>query len=1144
MSKTGYDFLTATDSPIFFDGQWDNLYLSIDKSKYSSSAWVSKDVDPSTWGYSYNVNLSFTADSNKTTLNYKNLQTSTYLYEDRENNIGASKSDTGNASIDFHSKLGDSIFRSDVNSSSTAWDINGHQTAFSSSRTDSIAYVNAKDLTTSADDFRASGTWWQTQLQTNDPVDSNKYSIFHTADFNYTAADNKYSLSMIETYKQTLGIDTSQPTVTYDPNSNHNFQDHTISATSTGTDVFNFSSFVTGFSISLNCSSQDNEITGQIVCTLNNLVIKNPDYEISNLIVHITREQVNKIDFGMQSFDYSGVEKSILTNLLPVVLTESNNIKIINNKGVTFDAGAGDDQVIGGTGNDKLYGGAGNDDLTGGAGNDTLDGGLGFNCADYTTATTNLSINLQTGSATGLDKLGIAAIGVDKLVSIQEACAGSGNDVLIGASTVSSQLEGGVGNDTLTGGSSADTLIGGTGTDILTGGTGADTFSVATGATDTITDLGLGGSDILTVASGATANATISAAWTATTGTVNNGTVNITSNGFAVNLSAIATGNGFTVTDTGAATTLTGSSGNDSLNGGSNADTLIGGLGNDVLNGNAGADSMYGGAGNDTYVVDNTGDKVYDVSAPGQLADAGGVDTVKSSVNYSLGNFIENLTLTGTLGLVGNGNELANVITGTSANDTLNGAAGNDTLIGGAGADMMYGGAGNDTYVVDNTGDKVYDVSAPGQLADAGGVDTVQSSMNYSLGNFIENLTLTGTVGLIGLGNELANIITGTSANDTLNGAAGNDTLIGGAGNDSLTGGAGIDSFTVDSGTDTITDLGVGGADILTVSANATANATIGAAWTATSFSINNGTAVLSTAGYAVDLSVVTSGHGFTVTDTGAATTLTGSSGNDNLIGGAGNDTLIGGLGNDLLTGGSGVDTFNVTSGTDVISDLGLGGTDILTVSANATASAALGAAWTASSMSINNGTELLTSAGYAVDLSKVTLGHGFSISNVGNAASFTGSGLDDSINGGSGNDVLIGGAGNDTLVGGTGNDLLTGGAGSDLFIFNSILNSSSSSSSSSNIDTIIDFVTGQDKIQLNTSIFKALGTGTTLADSALYAGTAAHAATDRIIYNKATGALLYDDDGNGSHTAVQFATLGTTTHPVQILASDFVVHG
>ena len=75
MSKTGYDFLTATVSPILFWGPWDDLYLKIDKSKYltSTSNWSTTDQDPSNWTSPYNVNLSFTADSGKTTLNYKNF---------------------------------------------------------------------------------------------------------------------------------------------------------------------------------------------------------------------------------------------------------------------------------------------------------------------------------------------------------------------------------------------------------------------------------------------------------------------------------------------------------------------------------------------------------------------------------------------------------------------------------------------------------------------------------------------------------------------------------------------------------------------------------------------------------------------------------------------------------------------------------------------------------------------------------------------------------------------------------------------------------------------------------------------------------------------------------------------------------------
>jgi Ca2+-binding RTX toxin-like protein len=256
---------------------------------------------------------------------------------------------------------------------------------------------------------------------------------------------------------------------------------------------------------------------------------------------------------------------------------------------------------------------------------------------------------------------------------------------------------------------------------------------------------------------------------------------------------------------------------------------------------------------------------------------------------------------------------------------------------------------------------------------------------------------------------------------------------------------------------------------------------------------------------------------------------LAGDDGNDLLSGDAGNDLLTGGAGNDSLTGGSGIDTFSVESGTDTISDLGVGGADILTVASGAIANATLGAAWTATAASINSGTEFLTSAGYAVDLSKVISGNGFTVTNTGLATTFTGS---------SGADTLIGGTGADTLIGGAGHDSLTGGAGNDLFIFNSTLDAKL------NIDTITDFVSGQDKIQLNTTLFKSIGTGTALENSAFFAGTAAHAATDRIIYNKATGALLYDDDGNGSHAAVQVAILGTTDHPTQLLSSDFVVHG
>ena len=148
----------------------------------------------------------------------------------------------------------------------------------------------------------------------------------------------------------------------------------------------------------------------------------------------------------------------------------------------------------------------------------------------------------------------------------------AGNDILNGNSG-DDYLDGGSGNDTLNGGAGNDYLTGAEGDDTLTGGAGSDYFDVSLG-TDTITDLGLGG-DVLNVSSGAIANATLGAAWTASGGS-NSGTVNITTSGLAVNLSPATGPNGFNVTNaTSAGTTLTGSNYNDTLTGGAESDTHL-----------------------------------------------------------------------------------------------------------------------------------------------------------------------------------------------------------------------------------------------------------------------------------------------------------------------------------------------------------------------------------------------------------------------------------------------------------------------------------------------------------------------------------------------------------------------------------------
>ena len=189
-----------------------------------------------------------------------------------------------------------------------------------------------------------------------------------------------------------------------------------------------------------------------------------------------------------------------------------------------------------------------------------------------------------------------------------------------------------------------------------------------------------------------------------------------------------------------------------------------------------------------TTLTDANGDGIFETTHVGLDADRNGVEDVT--------------VFTGTSGKDSlSGAATDDTLNGLAGNDTLNGYAGNDTLNGGSGSDSMVGGLGDDLYVVDSSQDRVTELTNQG-------TDTVNSSIAYTLGNYVENLTLLGSAAINGVGNALNNQLQGNAAINTLSGAAGSDTLIGGLGADILTGGAGNDSylFARNDGADQLTD--------------------------------------------------------------------------------------------------------------------------------------------------------------------------------------------------------------------------------------------------------------------------------------------------------------------------------------------------
>jgi hypothetical protein len=129
------------------------------------------------------------------------------------------------------------------------------------------------------------------------------------------------------------------------------------------------------------------------------------------------------------------------------------------------------------------------------------------------------------------------------------------------------------------------------------------------------------------------------------------------------------------------------------------------------------------------------------------------------------------------------------------------------------------------------------------------------------------------------------------------------------------------------------------------------------------------------------------------------------------------------------------------------------------------------------------------------------------------------------------GADKLDGRGGDDTLDGRGGPDTLIGGSGKDTFLFTFGL-------VAGNVDTIVDFVPGTDRIALSSFVFEAVGGPGKLA-AGKFNALSSQDGNDVILYEKSTGRLYHDGDGLGGAAPTHFATLA---NKADLKAGDIII--
>lgn len=715
---------------------------------------------------------------------------------------------------------------------------------------------------------------------------------------------------------------------------------------------------------------------------------------------------------------------------------------------------AGNDTLSGLDGADTLTGGKGDDFVIGGGGADTIVYNLGdgndrlIEARSYDNTVDKLVLGAGlTVADTHVVKAGadfILTFGVGGSIHIvgQDDQYGGGVEQVVFSDgtiwgrqdliTAYQNAASTPGNDTIIGTSGRDVLAGGQGDDLMNGGDGADTYYYGVGDgndhivegrsyDNTVDKLvlgsGLNAADLQIARSGAT----LTLSFNGQAGSIQLDTMD---DAYGAGIEQIVFGDGaiwsradllaaYVAQQTASGATaitgfdvradiLTGTIGNDTLSGLGGADTFTGGKGDDVLNGGDGADTFIynAGDGNDRIVEGQSYDNTID-----RLVLGAGLNASNLHIERSGGTL--------TLSFAGQ--------TGSIQVDLM------DNAFGGGIEQVVFG-------------------------------DEATWSRADLLGAYIAQQTTAGATSMTGF-DVRADVLTGTTGNDTLAGLGGADTLTGGKGDDVLTGGDGADTyvFNVGDGNDRIVEarsydstvdklvLGVGlnAADLRITQMDADLRISF----------VGRSDAILIVGGedaYGSGLEQIAFADGtvWSRQDLLAAPTalpplvptVVGTSAAETLIGTSGADVIFGKEGNDVLRGGSGSDAYiyNLGDGADTIYEAPEGGEDRLV----------LGDGITASNLVIARGGStgaVLSFVGQAGSIALDTqfYGSGWGIEKIQFAdgtswtdTDFRAAYLTKAQT--SGNDTILGFDNTgETIQGGLGDDTLRGYGGADTYVYN-----------------------------------------------------------------------------------------------------------